>query len=55
MTPDEQVQAFANDLANLVARYAQEFQAPLSGIIGVLEIQKFCILKAELNKDKDKS
>jgi len=56
MTPDEQVDAFHNDLISLVNRYKLEFDMTYTQMVGVLEMYKmelFCEAMTLLNDKRD--
>jgi hypothetical protein len=40
MSPDEQTDAFASDMYQVIQRYQQEFDVPVETMIGVLEFIK---------------
>ena len=45
MTDREQLEAFANDIGNLVYRYRDEFDLTVAAMVGVLECAKFDIME----------
>ncbi len=62
MSPDEQSQAFCEDLDALVNRYIDEFDLAYIDIIGALELKKFeiceivreeAIVNSEIDDDDD--
>ena len=44
MTQEEQTQAFADDLENLVWRYIEEFDLTSASVVGALELVKSAIV-----------
>lgn len=53
MSEKEQIDAFAADLAALVSRYCAEFNLTTASAIGVLEIQKHCLIINALDSDEE--
>ena len=45
MTDREQLEAFANDIGNLVYRYRDEFDLTVAAMVGVLECAKHDIME----------
>jgi len=44
MSTDDQVEAFSKEIWKVIDRFINEFDLPLSGALGVLEIAKFTLL-----------
>ena len=51
MEQDKQQNAFAQDLAKLIDRYALEFNLTYASIIGCLELQKGELVKEVIDED----
>lgn len=53
MNHREQIDAFSNDLFNLIDRYRSEFELPLASVVGTLELASHHLLREAIDNAED--
>lgn len=53
MNDKQQIQAFADDLDNLIERYRREFDLSYAGVVGALHMKAYIMCKEASNQEEE--